>query len=111
MNHTVDAFRALLQKVNADGSVTAIANLDLDTGGRVKRGDYLLADQAYGALLDRITSRPNRAVPEDLKQNILDYYADAVIATDSGPHVNAQLILLRGMRQPTESHEPQHASE
>ena len=111
VNRTVDAFRALLQKVNEDRSVPAIANLDLDTGGRVKRGDYPLADQAYAALLDRLTSRPNRAVPEALKQNILDYYADAGIASDPGQHVNAQLILLRGMRPPAKSHEPQHASE
>ena len=64
VNHTVDAFRALLQEVTADRSVPAIASLDLDTGGRVKRGDYPLADQAYAALLDRLTSRPNRAVPK-----------------------------------------------
>jgi hypothetical protein len=111
VNHTVDAFRALLLQVNADGSVPAIANLDLDTGGRVKRGDYLLADQAYAALLDRLTSRLNRAVPEDLKQNIIEYYADSGIASDPGQHVNAQLILLQGMRPPAKSHGPQHASE
>jgi len=111
VNHTTDAFRALLQKVNADGRVPAIANLDLDTGGRVKRGDYPLADQAYAALLDRLTSRPSRAVPEDLKQNVLEYYADAVIESDSGQHVNAQLILLKGMRPSAKTHEPQHASE
>jgi hypothetical protein len=88
-----------------------MANLDLDTGGRVKRGDYPLADEAYAALLDRLTSRPNRAVPEDLKQNILDYYADAGIASDPGQHVNTQLILLEGMRPPAKTHEQQRASE
>lgn len=111
VNHTVDAFRALLQEVTADGSVPVIANLDLDTGGRVKRGDYPLADQAYAALLDRLTSRPSRTVPEDLKQNIIEYYAATGIASDPGQHVNAQLILLKGMRPPSKSHERQHASE
>lgn len=111
VNHTVDAFRTLLQKVNADGSIPAIANLDLDTGSPIQRGTYPLADQAYADLLERVTSRPNRAVPEDLKQNILEYYANSEITTDPGQHVNAQLILLKGMRSPAKSHGPQRDSE
>ena len=35
-------------------------------------------------------------MPEDLKQNIIEYYADAGIASDPVQHVNAQLILLEG---------------
>jgi hypothetical protein len=111
VNHTVDAFREMLQKMSADGSVPPIANLDLDTGGRVKRGDYPLADQTYAALLDRLTSTPNRAVPEDLKRNIIEYYADSGIAIDLGQRVNARLTLLKGMRPARKSHEPARASD
>ena len=42
---------------------------------------------------------------------ILDYYADAGTASDPGQHVNAQLILLKGMRLQSNSRQPPHSSE
>ncbi|MGA8343187.1 MAG: hypothetical protein WB781_14730, partial [Candidatus Sulfotelmatobacter sp.] len=99
VNHTVDSFRAILDKLRLDGNApVALANLDLDTGNGVKRGDYPLADQTYAELLARLTSKPGRTVSEDVKQNIIEYYAASGIETDPGPRVNAQLDLLKGMR-------------
>jgi Zinc dependent phospholipase C len=77
VNHTVDVFREMLQKRVEDGDGSfVLANLDLDTGDRARFGDYGLADGAYAALLQRITLRPDRSVPEDLKKHIREYYAD-----------------------------------
>ncbi|MGH9530026.1 MAG: zinc dependent phospholipase C family protein, partial [Terriglobales bacterium] len=68
VNNSVDAFRGMLSKMAADsGTPIALPNLDLDTGRHVKVGDYPLTDQTYARLLARITSKPERAIPKDLK--------------------------------------------
>ena len=54
-----------------------LPNRDLDTGKRVVPGGYALTDQTYVKLLARVTKDPTRPVPEGLKQDILEYYADA----------------------------------
>jgi hypothetical protein len=99
VNHTVDSFRAVLDKLRTDGNVPlALANLDLDTGNPVRLGDYPLADKTYAGLLARLTSKPGRTVSENVKQNIIEYYAASGITIDPGPQVNAQLELLKGMK-------------
>ena len=54
-----------------------VPNRDLDTGKRVVPGGYPLTDQTYVKLLAGVTKDPTRPVPEGLKRDILDYYADA----------------------------------
>jgi len=98
VNHTVDAFRVVLHKLAADTNVPlTFANVDLDTGDRVKRGDYPLADKTYEQLLERLTSRPDRIIPADLKRNISEYYAGSA-AIDPGQRVNARLNVLKEMK-------------
>jgi len=101
LNHTVDVFnetlRSLLQDANASIS---LANLDLDTGKPVRIGEYPLADQTYAKLLERITSKPEHAIPEDLKQHILDYYGDLAEARE--PEVE-RLTLIQKMKATTDS--------
>jgi hypothetical protein len=96
LNRTVDTFTRLLQQSNAAGSFPAIANLDLDTGDGVKRGDYPLADRTYDQLLERLTTQLERPIPASLKRNILEYYAEAGTA-EPGEKVSKQLDLLRKM--------------
>jgi hypothetical protein len=99
VNRTVDNFRGILDKLRADrDSPLAFANLDLDTGNRVKRGDYVLADETYERLLARITSKPSRVIPDSLRQNIVAYYADSDPTTASGQQVAGQLGVLKGMK-------------
>lgn len=99
VNHTVDAFHEVLQKLRDDANAPiALANIDLDTGDRVKRGDYKLADKTYAQLLERLTSRPDRTIPEDLKRNIVKYYAGAGTITVAGERANAQLSVLEEMK-------------
>ena len=96
LNRTVDTFRRLLQQSNTAGSFPAIANLDLDTGDGVKRGDYPLADRTYDQLLERLTTQLERPIPASLKRNILEYYAEAGTA-EPGEKVSKQLDLLKKM--------------
>jgi hypothetical protein len=99
VNHTVDSFRELLQKLRAHANAPlALANVDLDTGDRVKRGDYPLADQTYARLLERITSIPDRTIPKDLQQNIIEYYAGLGTSTAPGQRTNSQLSVLKEMK-------------
>ena len=87
----------MLQDANASIS---LANLDLDTGKPVRIGEYPLADQTYAKLLERITSKPEHAIPEDLKQHILDYYGDLAEARE--PEVE-RLTLIQKMKATTDS--------
>jgi hypothetical protein len=77
VNQTVDTFRAMLhQAMTYSGASLALANVDLDTGDRVKRGSYPLTDKTYAHLLARLISKRDRILPRDLKENILEYYSD-----------------------------------
>ncbi len=98
-NHTVDAFRGTLDKLKANfDTPLPLANIDLDTGNRVKRGDYPLTDGTYARLLARVTSKPERVLPRDLKENVLEFYAGSA-PSSSGPHaVSQQLQVLEGMK-------------
>lgn len=99
VNHTVDVFQDLLHKLADDGSAPIkLANIDLDTGVRVKLGDYALADRTYARLLERITSKPERAVPTELKKNIIEYFAGSGANNESRAGVAERLLTLKGMR-------------
>lgn len=98
VNHTVDAFRETLNKARDEvDPPLALANVDLDTGRLAKLGDYALADHTYEELLKKITSYPNRAIPEDLKRHVLDYYAVAGDGPGSEP-VGAELAKLKKLK-------------
>jgi len=98
VNHTVDRFREILQLLLTDGGrPLRLANLDLDTGERARLGDYALADHAFAELLSRITSKPQRPIPEDLKQNMLSYYEGAISITEASDPRLIQLETLKEM--------------
>jgi hypothetical protein len=99
VNRTVDEFRKVLRGLATDSDgAPRLTNIDLDTGYRVKLGDYPRADQTYKRLLDRITAKPDQIIPRTLKQNILDYYAAPGPAFDSEKHVKARLKVLATMK-------------
>jgi hypothetical protein len=95
----VDAFLGILDKLREDTDAPlALANVDLDTGNRVKRGDYPLCDEAYARLLERLSSKATRVLPRGLKENILDFYAGFAPGTDAEQKVNGQLEVIKAMR-------------
>ena len=97
VNRTVDQFRAILQNLLSAKSPARLANLDLDTGERVRLGDYALADKTYTELLARLTSKPRLGVPADLKRNLLDYYEGSLAITEVNDPRTAQLEALKAM--------------
>lgn len=54
----------------------ALANLDLDTGARVRPGGYRLTDNTYEALLRHLAKQPGLEVPLGLREDIQAYYAN-----------------------------------
>ena len=99
VNRTVDVFHEMLDKLAADvNAPIALANIDLDTGDRVRRGDYALADETYAQLLARITSRPDRIVPEDLKRNLTEYFAGSEMTAGEQKKIQLQLTVLKQMK-------------
>ena len=84
LNLSVDLYRRHLEQLRDESTVSlALPNRDLDTGDVVKPGAYRRTDDTYAKLLERITSRPDRAVRPGIKRDILAYYANpnAPIAT------------------------------
>lgn len=98
VNHTVDVFRDMVEKLRGSGDDVKLVNIDLDTGDHAKRGDYPLADATYARLLERLTSKPDRVIPADTKQNIMTYYGTMGITDKPNPKREEQLAMLRIMK-------------
>ena len=98
VNRAVDHFRDLLSRLRNARDDMKLANIDLDTGDLVKRGEYPLADATYALLLERLTSRPDRVIPADTKQNIMEYYGTIAITDKVNPKRDQELGTLRTMR-------------
>jgi len=88
VNRSADDYRRLLDRLKIHPTaVLDLPNRDLDTGAKVKAGEYALTDDTYAKLVDRLTSDPNRTIPNGLRENILEYYGDlsAPISTKKHP--------------------------
>jgi hypothetical protein len=119
VNQTLDAYVQVLEsmrKAQKGQEVDlALQNLDLDTGKPVRPGTYRLTDETYATLLNRLTSRPERPIPAEVRHDILDFYADP-----DGPNstkknaaewqrIQAELVILKDMPiAPRAAREPTH---
>jgi hypothetical protein len=85
VNATVDQYRVYLQSLAAGR--LALANTDFDTGKPTRAGEYRLTDEAYAKLLGKLADAKFADVPPELRQNILEFYADpdTAIATKRKP--------------------------
>jgi hypothetical protein len=91
MNRSIKSMRFVL--TNFDRIERYLPNRDLDTGFVVKPGGYPLADRTYATLLAMITKNPDKVVPNQLKHDLIAYYADpqAPIITKKDPAKWAQV--------------------
>jgi hypothetical protein len=91
MNRSIKSMRFVL--THFDSIERYLPNRDLDTGLVVKPGGYSLTDKTYATLLDMITKHPDKLVPNQLKHDLLGYYADpqAPIITKKDPAKWAQV--------------------
>ena len=53
-----------------------VANTNFDTGRPSRFGDYSLADETYGELLERLSDQEFRGTPVALTRNIVSFYGD-----------------------------------
>jgi hypothetical protein len=74
INTTVDQYRIYLQQVRA-GSLK-LANCDFDSGKETKAAEYSLTDETYAELLGQLVERKFDQTSPDLRENILNFYAD-----------------------------------
>jgi hypothetical protein len=102
INRTMAAYQGMLKQLTDHSAARLeLPDRDLDTGYPVSPGAYPLTDDTYAKLLHQLTSRKGRAVPEQLRVNILAFYSDlnAPYATKRNErawaHVLADLTLLR----------------
>src|SRR5437588_1083553 len=80
VNAAVDQYRSDLNDL-AKQRLT-LSNIDFDTGKATRAGEYRLTDSAYAKLLNKVADAKFAHMPDPLRQNILEFYADpnAVIA-------------------------------
>jgi Zinc dependent phospholipase C len=102
VNRSIKSMRFVL--THFDTIERYLPNRDLDTGLVVKPGGYLLTDKTYATLLAMITKSPDKVVPNQLKHDLLGYYADpqAPIVTKKDSkkwaRVQENLKTLEGMK-------------
>ena len=91
VNRSIKSMRFVL--TNFDHIERYLPNRDLDTGFVVKPGGYPLTDRTYATLLAMITKSPDKVVPNQLKHDLIAYYADpqAPIITKKDPEKWAQV--------------------
>ena len=95
VNRTVDEFKRVMDGfANEPDRSIALSNIDLDTGFPVRLGDYPRADETYARLLERLTAKPDQAIPADLKRNILQYYAAPGLGVDPDTKIKARLEIF-----------------
>jgi hypothetical protein len=85
VNRSIKSLRFVL--THFDRIEYYLPNRDLDTGLIVKPGGYPLADGTYAKLLDMITQHPDKVIPNQLKHDLIAFYADpqAPIITKKDP--------------------------
>jgi hypothetical protein len=74
INTTVDQYRIYLEQVRA-GSLELV-NCDFDTGKETKAAEYSLTDETYAKLLGELAARKFALTSPELRDNILNFYAD-----------------------------------
>jgi hypothetical protein len=85
VNASLVQYKAYLQQVAAGNLL--LEDKDFDTGKPTRAGEYRLTDEAYAKLLGQLADAKFTDVPPELRQNILDFYADpgSVTATKRKP--------------------------
>jgi hypothetical protein len=67
-----------------------VANANFDTGRPSRFGDYSLADETYGELLERLSDHKFQGTPVALTRNIVSFYGDG-----PGPSVKDKRVRKR----------------
>jgi len=74
INTTVDQYRAFLKQLRT--GTLLLPNCDFDTGQATKAAEYSLTDDTYAKLLTRLSERKFDLTTPELRDNVLQFYAD-----------------------------------
>jgi hypothetical protein len=97
INTTVDQYRNYLQQVRAGSLV--LANCDFDTGKVTTAAEYSLTDDTYAKLLGQLAQRRFDLTSADLRDNILDFYADLSLPLETKKDVTRWQGVLASLEQ------------
>jgi hypothetical protein len=81
INTTVDQYRIYLQQVRA--GTLELTNCDFDTGQETMAAEYSLTDESYAKLLGRLEEREFALTSPNLRDNILNFYADLTLPIET----------------------------
>jgi len=81
INTTVDQYRIYLQQVRA--GTLELTNCDFDTGQETVAAEYSLTDESYAKLLGRLEERKFALTSPNLRDNILNFYADLTLPIET----------------------------
>jgi Zinc dependent phospholipase C len=81
INTAVDRYRVFLEQVRTDS--LELTNSDFDTGKETKAAEYSLTDESYAKLLGRLQERKFALTSADLRNNILNFYADLTLPLET----------------------------
>jgi hypothetical protein len=81
INTAVDRYRVFLGQVRTDS--LELTNSDFDTGKETKAAEYSLTDESYAKLLGRLEERKFALTSPDLRNNILNFYADLTLPLET----------------------------
>src|SRR6202140_4452227 len=81
INTTVDQYRVFLERVRTD--TLLLPNCDLDSGKPTKAAEYSLTDDSYAKLLARVSERKFDLTTPELRDNILQFYSDLSLPTET----------------------------
>jgi hypothetical protein len=98
-----DSFDAAVKRdrqslVDAEAGILRMSNRDLDTGKPVSPGEYAFTDRSYDKLLTKLAKNNFDAVKPELRENILDFYAQ--MKTPDRHGIDSQLRALRAFAVP-----------
>ncbi len=81
INTADDRYRVFLEQVRTDS--LELTNSDFDTGKETKAAEYCLTDESYAKLLGRLEERKFALTSPDLRNNILNFYADLTLPLET----------------------------
>jgi hypothetical protein len=98
-----DSFDAAVKRdrqsfAQAEAGGLRLSNRDLDTGRPVSSGEYLLTDRTYDRLLTRLAEKKFEGVTPELRENILNFYAQMKTPDPHG--IGPQLAALKNFKSP-----------
>ena len=73
-DRTLEEYRRCLRE-QGEGTLQ-LADLDLDTGAPVRRGDYWMADASYAQLAIRLAQRDAASVDPNVSASVLEFFRD-----------------------------------